>query len=134
MTPSRGTFEHLVLHNGHSTDSPIPQTPPASSLQKDEIEAILDYEFVTSSDENFHYLLVQWRGRPILDATWIPMDNVCALAPNLLLDFLFHALPESSPSSSEEYGYAEGLSPGRYGRVYRRHRSRCSDSSTSEVL
>jgi len=83
LTPYRGTFEPHVLHHGPSIDSLAP-CAPLPPPQKDELEAILDDDIVSSSHNDFCHYLVQWRGQPVSDVTWIQEVDVHALSLDLL--------------------------------------------------
>jgi len=69
---------------------------PTLPRSRNDIEAMLDNEFVSSSRGGFCRFLVQWFGCPQLDATWIIEDELREL--NLV--FLQWYLQDSSPKSS----------------------------------
>ncbi|GAV68724.1 Chromo domain-containing protein, partial [Cephalotus follicularis] len=83
LTLYRGTFEPPVLHDGVSAGSAA-RPPDLPTQPIDQIETILDDQIVTSSDGGFRRFLVNWKGRPQFDDTWVIEDDVRELALDLL--------------------------------------------------
>ena len=67
-------------------DAPIPTLLPLnlSYAHKESIDAILDEQIVSTKDGRVHRFLVQWRGRPNSDCTWITRDELHRLDLDLL--------------------------------------------------
>ena len=59
-------------------DAPIPTCLPLNLpyAHKESIDAILDEQIVSTRDGGVHCFLVQWRGRPDFDCTWITRDEL----------------------------------------------------------
>ena len=58
----------------------MPLFPPLplnlSYAHKESIDAILGEQIVSTRDGGVHHFLVQWRGRPDSDCTWITRDKL----------------------------------------------------------
>ncbi|GAB4849625.1 hypothetical protein Ancab_004419 [Ancistrocladus abbreviatus] len=61
---------------------------PPFPLHSDRVDAVLDDEFVSTTYGGFCRYLVQWKGCPIHDSTWITKDEFQACAPDLLEAYL----------------------------------------------
>lgn len=55
-----------MWHKGRTNDK-----IPAPTLEKEEIEAILD-----SQNKQYEKYMVKWRGRPIEDSSWLSKEEV----------------------------------------------------------
>ncbi len=95
LSPYRGTFEPLVLSSGPSVGIPIPKTPQFHK-PKDEIDNILDDEFLSSTIGGGYRYLVQWKGRAPSDATWMFEEDLHESDPELLDWYLQSHSTESS--------------------------------------
>jgi len=70
----QGTFESPSLPFGSFASTEVPKFPPFPQLHT-EIEAVFNYEVVSSSHGGFCHFLMQWYGRPQSNATWIMKDK-----------------------------------------------------------
>ncbi|KAA8538674.1 hypothetical protein F0562_028282 [Nyssa sinensis] len=67
-------------------DVPLPNLEPLPLrlAYKDQIDAILDDQIVTTRDGSIQGFLVPCRGRPATDSTWITCEKLQQLDPDLL--------------------------------------------------
>lgn len=61
-----------------------PTPLPVPLAQKDDIEAILDDQIMSTRNGSVHCSLVCWGGRPASNSMWITSDVLQQLAPELL--------------------------------------------------
>ena len=87
-------------------DAPIPIPSPLNLpyAHKESIDAILDEQIVSTRDGGVHRFLVQWRGRPDSDCTWITRDELRRLDPDLLEYYQSSSDFHSTGSSSSHPG------------------------------
>ena len=51
---------------------------------KEFVDAILDEQIFSTRDGGVHHFLVRWQGQPDSDYTWITLDELHRLDPDLL--------------------------------------------------
>ncbi|KAG6788910.1 hypothetical protein POTOM_004988 [Populus tomentosa] len=97
-------IEDLTEFKGNTDDVtalPVPAvTPelriPETTAPRDEIAAIIDHQFVTTHRGGYYKFLVQWRNRPTSDSVWLQASEIQRIHPQLLTEYIYHNLPESS--------------------------------------
>jgi hypothetical protein len=79
-------IEDLTAYNGHMED-PILNSPPINIPDyvkpKEEIEAILDDQLVSTRRGGYQKFMVKWRNRPLSDSCWLQTEEVQRLNPDL---------------------------------------------------
>lgn len=93
--------EDLTLYPGHEADPlPDPHTFPAPATIKprDELEAILDDQLVSTRRGGYQKFLVKWKNRPLSDCCWLQTEEVQRLNPDLYEFYQAQHLSESNTS------------------------------------
>lgn len=79
-------IEDLTAYNGHMED-PVLNSPPINIPDyvkpKEEIEAILDDQLVSTRRGGYQKFMVKWRNRPLSDSCWLQTEEVQRLNPDL---------------------------------------------------
>ncbi|KAL6344261.1 hypothetical protein AAG906_037825 [Vitis piasezkii] len=75
-----------------TTDGPNARLPLASRL-KEEIEDVIDHQIVSTRERGYQKYLVKWKGRPLIDCTWITYGEFQDLNEDLYE--IFHAFNSS---------------------------------------
>jgi hypothetical protein len=94
----------LTLYPGHAVD-PLPDPPtfpaPATAKSRDEIEAILDDQLVSTRRGGYQKFLVKWKNRPMSDCCWLQTEEIQCLNPDL---YEFYQAQHSSESNTFSEG------------------------------
>ena len=85
----------LTFKSPQSFPVDVPLPPSLMRPPTEEIEGILTDETVSITDGTYHRYLVCWRGRPDSDCTWLPVEEIMQLNPELLHDFHRRHSPEA---------------------------------------
>ena len=73
------------------------------------IDKIIDHRtIITDSKEDDYEFLVQWKGKPISDASWITSNDLLNYAPHLHSDFFLNMKATSSEMKSSNPGGLDG--------------------------
>ena len=73
------------------------------------IDKIIDHRtIITDSKEDDYEFLVQWKGKPISDASWINSNDLLNFAPHLHSDFFLNMKATSSEMKSSNPGGVDG--------------------------
>ena len=73
------------------------------------IDKILDHRtIITDSKEDEYEFLIQWKGKPISDASWINANDLLIYAPHLHSDFFLNMKATSSEMKSSNPGGVDG--------------------------
>ena len=73
------------------------------------IDKIIDHRtIITDSKEDDYTLLVQWKGKPISDASWITSHDLLNYAPHLHSDFFLNMKATSSEMKFSNPGGIDG--------------------------
>ena len=73
------------------------------------IDKIFDHRnIITDSKEDDYEFLVQWKGKPISDASWITSNDLLNYAPHLHSDFFLNMKATSSEMKSSNPGGVDG--------------------------
>ena len=73
------------------------------------IDKIIDHRtIITDSKEDEYEFLIQWKGQPISDASWINANDLLNYAPHLHSDFFLNMKATSSEMKSSNPGGIDG--------------------------
>ena len=73
------------------------------------LDKIIDHQtIITDSKEDDYEFLVQWKGKPISDASWITSHDLLNYAPHLHSDFFLNMKATSSEMKSSNPGGIDG--------------------------
>ena len=101
---------------------PIPNYPVAKANRRDRIERILDDKTTVTRSKDYQRYLVRWQGRPDSDDSWITLEDLQKIDPDLLEKYQSRADSYSTEPSFSHLGRIGGDTRGQ-----RRH----SDTPTS---
>jgi hypothetical protein len=99
--------EDLTAYPGVLAETPSPDAPspsailPNQSHPRDQIDAILDDQLVSTRRGVYQKFLVRWKNRPSSDDSWIKTEEVQRLDPDLYDDYMACHLSESSSFPGE---------------------------------
>jgi len=78
--------EDLIAYTPHFVDAEVPVPPlniTKGTKPRDEIEAILEDQIVSTCRGGYRKFLVQWKNRPLSDCSWLWTEEVQRLHPDL---------------------------------------------------
>ncbi|MGV7343215.1 chromo domain-containing protein, partial [Mycobacterium kansasii] len=76
---------------------PLPPIPNIHT-PREKIEDILDHQIVSTSDDGFQKYLAKWKSRPVSDSTWLTMEELQRLDPDILKWFKSFISPVAKSS------------------------------------
>ncbi|GKV41262.1 hypothetical protein SLEP1_g48820 [Rubroshorea leprosula] len=109
LSPYKGTFEPPALSSSNVAGTATSKEPPLAHCYEEVIK-VLDDQFVGSKHGGFQRYLVQWKGCPPSDNSWLNKQELLALASALLEEYLASPSLESS-SFSFQPGENDGAQP-----------------------
>lgn len=93
LTAYPGDPEETLALTG---DTVPPAILPALAPPRDQIDAILDDQIVSTRRGGYQKFLVRWKNRPSSDNSWIKTEEVQRLDPDLYDEYMAHHSSESS--------------------------------------
>jgi hypothetical protein len=91
--------EDLTTYTGHSEEEQAAASPahlPSHVPPRDQIEAILDDQLVSTRRGGYQKFLIKWKNRPMSDCCWLQTEEVQRLNPDLYDEYLAAHSTESS--------------------------------------
>lgn len=86
-------IEALTAYSSHFEDEQFDAPAirdPTHSPPREKIEAILDYQFVSTRRGGYQKFLVKSKNRPLSNCCWLQTEEVQCLNPDLYDDYIAH--------------------------------------------
>ncbi|KAH7571078.1 hypothetical protein JRO89_XS05G0249300 [Xanthoceras sorbifolium] len=99
-------IEDLTAYRGDAIDNEPTEDlvirTPTVPLTHDEVDKIIDHQFVSTRRGGYHKFLAQWKHKPMSESLWLHADEVLRLNPVVFQEYLQQTLPEASSFWGDE--------------------------------